>query len=68
MAGPYFGSFGARGHQPTSFGPRDTRGPSEIKVSMRETRETWREARAERPARSPERAGRAVSEVLRYLL
>ena len=26
MAGPYFGSFGARGHQPTSFGPRDTRG------------------------------------------
>ena len=26
MAGPYFGSFGARGYQPTSFGPRDTRG------------------------------------------
>jgi hypothetical protein len=24
MAGPYFGSFGARGRQPTSFGPRDT--------------------------------------------
>ena len=24
MAGPYFGSFGARGPEPTSFGPRDT--------------------------------------------
>ena len=24
MAGPYFGSFAARGRQPTSFGPRDT--------------------------------------------